>query len=68
MGKVTTHKTKRLYAKGVLCDASFLVAHRGRGKSLSVWVRLDRANSSHAKEVLDDALSPVTHWEGGGGR
>ena len=68
MGKVTTHKTKRLYAKGVFCDASFPIAHRGRGKSLSVWVRLGRANSPHAKEVLDDALSPVTHFWGGGGR
>ena len=33
----------------------------GRGKSLSVWVRLGRAKRLHAKEVLHDALSPVAH-------
>ena len=33
----------------------------GRGKSLSVWVRLGTAKRLHAKEVLHDALSPVAH-------
>ena len=61
MGKVTAQKAKRPHAKGVLCDASFPIAHRGRGKSLSVWVRLGRANSPHAKEVLCDTLFPVSH-------
>ena len=38
----------------------------GRGKSLSVWVRLGRAKRLHAKKVLHDALSPVSNWGGGG--
>ena len=61
MGKVNAHRAKRPNAKGVLCDTLFPVSHRGRGKSLSVWVRLGRANSPHAKKVLYDALSPAAH-------
>ena len=61
MGEVTVHRAKRPHAKGVLCDPSFLAAHGGRGKSLSVWVRLGRAKRPHAKEVLHGALSPTTH-------
>ena len=34
----------------------------GRGKSLSVCVRLGRAKRPHAKEVLHDALSLVAKW------
>ena len=33
----------------------------GRGKSLSVWVRLGRAKRSHAKEALHGALSSTAH-------
>ena len=60
MGEATTHKAKRPHAKGVLCDTSFLAAHGGRCKSLSVWVRLGKAKRPHAKEV-QGALSPVAH-------
>ena len=38
-----------------------LLSMGGRGKSLSVWVRLGRAKRLHAKEVLHDALSPIAH-------
>ena len=61
MGEATAHKAKRPHAKGVLCDASFLAAHGGRSKSLSVWVRPGKAKRPHAKEVLQDTLSPVAH-------
>ena len=58
MGKVTAHRAKRPNAKGVLCDTLFLVSHRGRGKSLSVWVRLGSANRS---QVGHDVLFPTAH-------
>ena len=35
----------------------------GRGKSLSVWVRLGRAKRPHAKEVLHNVLSPDANGE-----
>ena len=51
MSEAVAHRTKRPHAKGVLCDTSFRVAHKGRGKSLSVWVKLDKAKRPHVKEV-----------------
>ena len=33
----------------------------GRGKSLSMWVRLGRAKRPQAKEVLHGALFPAAH-------
>ena len=68
MSEVVAHRTKRPHAKGVLCDTSFRVAHKGRGKSLSVWVRLDKTKRPHVKEVLQGALSPATHGGGGVGK
>ena len=44
---------------------SLLPTRGGRGKSLSVWMRLDRAKRPHAKEALHGALSPTAY--GGGG-
>ena len=62
MGEAATHRAKRPYAKEILCDASFPVAHgEGRGKSLSVWVRLGRVKRLHAKEVLHGASSLIAH-------
>ena len=60
MGEAATHRVKRPHAKGVLCDALFLAAYGGKGKSLSVWVRLGRAKRPHAKEV-HDLLSPAAY-------
>ena len=55
MDEAVAYRAKRPHAKGVLCDTSFLAAHflggGGRGKSLSVWVRLGRAKRPRAKEV-----------------
>ena len=62
MGEATAHRAKKPHAKGVLCDMSFFAAHGGRGKSLSVWVRLGKAKRLHAKEVLHSVLSLTTHW------
>ena len=61
MGEVVAHRAKRPHAKGVLCDVSFPATYGGRGKSLSVWVRLGRAKRPHAKEVLHGVLSFATH-------
>ena len=63
MGEAITYRAKRPYAKGVLCDTPFPIAHGGggRGKSVSEWVRLGKAKRPHAKEVLHDVLSPVAH-------
>ena len=49
MGEATAHKAKRPHVKWVLCDVSLLATHGGRGKSLSVWVRLGSANRPHAE-------------------
>ena len=61
MGEATAHKAKRPHVKWVLCDVSLLATHGGRGKSLSVWVRLGRVKRPHAKGVLQGALSLVAH-------
>ena len=61
MGEVVAHRAKRPHAKGVLCDVSFPATYGGKGKSLSVWVRLGRAKRPHAKEVLEGALSLAAH-------
>ena len=35
----------------------------GKGKSLSVWLRLGKAKRPHAKEVLHNVLSPDANGE-----
>ena len=45
--------------KGYYITCHFLLHMGGRGKSLSVWIRLSRAKRPHAKEVLHGALSLV---------
>ena len=47
--------------KGNCATRHSLLPMEGRGKSLSVWVRLGRAKRPHAKEVLHDVLSLVAH-------
>ena len=47
--------------KGYCATRHSLLPMRGRGKLLSVWVRLGKAKRSHAKEVLHDMLSPAAH-------
>ena len=47
--------------KGNCATRHSLLPMGGRGKLLSVWVRLGKAKRSHAKEVLHDMLSPAAH-------
>ena len=47
--------------KGYCATRHSLLPMGGRGKSLSVWVRLGRAKRLHAKEVLHDMLSPAAN-------
>ena len=47
--------------KGYYITCHFLLHMGGRGKSLSVWIRLSRAKRPHAKKVLHDMLSLATH-------
>ena len=47
--------------KGYCTTRHSLLPMEGRGKSLSMWVRLDRAKRPHAKEVLHDVLSLTAH-------
>ena len=61
MGEAAAYRAKKPREKGVWCHASFPTSHGGRGKSLSVWVRLGKANRPQAKEVLRGTLSPATH-------
>ena len=61
MGEATVHRAKKSHAKGILHNMSFPIAHGGRGKSLSVWMRLSRAKRPHAKKVLHDMLSLATY-------
>ena len=61
MSEATPYRAKRPHEKGVWRDASFPTAHGGGSKSLSVWVRLGRANRPHAKEILCGTLSLATH-------
>ena len=68
MGETVAHRAKRPHAKGgggyyVTCPS--LLPMRGRGKSLSVCVRLGRAKRPHAKGVLYDMFSPIAHGRRG---
>ena len=47
--------------KGYCMVRSSLLPTGGRSKSLRVWMRLSRANRTHAKELLYDAFSPASH-------
>ena len=47
--------------KGFCVTRPSLLPVGGRGKFLSVWVRLGKAKSPYAKEVLYDAFSLVAH-------
>ena len=47
--------------KGYCVTRHSLLPMGGRGKSLSVWMRLGRAKRPHAKEVLHGALSHYAH-------
>ena len=47
--------------KGYCTARSSLLPTGGRSKTLRVWMRLGRANRTHAKELLYDAFSPVGH-------
>ena len=47
--------------KGYCMARSSLLPTWGRSKTLRVWMRLGRANRTHAKELLYDAFSPVGH-------
>ena len=47
--------------KGYCMARSSLLPMGGRSKSLRVWMRLGRANRTHAKELLYDAFSPTSH-------
>ena len=49
--------------KGYCMTRHSLLPMGGRGKFLSVWLRLGRAKRPHAKEVLHGALSLATHEE-----
>ena len=49
--------------KGYCVTRHSMLPMGGRGKSLSVWIRLGRAKKPHAKEVLHDALSLAAHGE-----
>ena len=49
--------------KGYCVTGHSLLPMGGRGKFLSVWLRLGRAKRPHAKEVLHGALSLATHEE-----
>ena len=52
---------KDLMQKGYCATRHSLLPMGGRGKLLSVWVRLGKAKRSHAKEVLHDMLSPAAY-------
>ena len=47
--------------KGCCVTHHSLLPMGGRGKPLSVWVRLGKAKRPHAKEVLHGVLSPTAH-------
>ena len=47
--------------KGYYVTRHSMLPMGGRGKSLSVWMRLGRAKKPHAKEVLHDASSLAAH-------
>ena len=47
--------------KGYCVKHHSLLPMGGRGKFLSVWVRLGRTKRPHAKEVLHGALSLAAH-------
>ena len=47
--------------KGYCVTRHSLLPREGRGKFLSVWVRLGRAKRPHAKEVLHGMLSLIAH-------
>lgn len=61
MGKTAAHMSKRSHVKGYCIVHSPLLPIGGRGKSLRVWMRLDKANKQYAKEVLYDEFSPAGH-------
>ena len=47
--------------KGYYVTHYSLLPMGGRGKSLSVWVRLGKIKRPHAKEILYGTLSPTAH-------
>ena len=61
MGEAAIYRAKDHKQKGYCVARNSLLPMGGRGKSLSVRVRLGRAKRPHAKEVLHDMLSPAAH-------
>ena len=61
MGEAATYRAKDHMQKVYYAARNSVLPMGGRGKSLSVQVRLGRAKRPHAKEVLHDVLSPAAH-------
>ena len=61
MGEAATYRAKDHMQKGYCAACNSVLPMGGRGKSLSVRVRLGRTKRPHAKEVLHDVLSPAAY-------